>query len=166
MPGRAEGVDGHSPPERGRERVEAGKGGHPGADSAASPRPEAPTPADSTSGAKLRRPLQGRIHAVRQGSVTVPDNAVGNGGCRRRQEAAAAPGGVCAAVGVRTKRALSEFYAADVAVDGGEEGGNVETLVMSACVRLYFSDFFLFLQSSSNSKFVFRRFFLLLVLLF
>lgn len=125
MFGRAQGADGDGFAERGRERVEVGKGRHPGADGAPPPQPQTSTPVSAAPGTVVRRQISGGVHPVRPGSHPFHHHPRGNHRPRGGQEAAPAPGGLRQAVGLRLAehfRAVSpsEYVAAGVAQVGGE----------------------------------------------
>lgn len=71
LPRRTQGTHGDRPPKRGRERLQAGEGGHPRADRAASAQFEAATSAGDYHGAELPGSVPGGIYSVRTGSVSV-----------------------------------------------------------------------------------------------
>lgn len=129
MSGRAQRTDGHGPPERGRECLQAGKGRHPGADGPSSPQPEASAPAGGATGEQLRRQVQSRVHAVRPGGLALLDHPGGGGGSHGREEAPPAPGGLHQAAG-RGAADAEELHAAVFTGYGGREASSdVETVV-------------------------------------
>lgn len=136
MPGRAQGVDGHGAAERGRERVEIGKGGYPGVDGPPPSQPETSTPAGAAPGAIVRRQVPGWIHAVRPGSHPLHHHPHGDHRPGCGEEAVATPGGLCEAARLRFPEYLPavpapEHVAAGVTQVGGQGAAafDVEALV-------------------------------------
>lgn len=95
LPGRAEGSDGDGPAGRGRERRQAGEGGHPRAHGTSSSHAARRQEAHAHPGEQLRRSIPRRFHPVRPGGVDLPvDAGRGGGASRRRRPAHATPGGL------------------------------------------------------------------------
>lgn len=84
LPGRAEGPDGDRAAGGGRERGEAGEGGHPRADGASPSHAACRQETHAHAGEQLRRSVPRRLHPVRPGGVDLPVDAGRRGGASRR----------------------------------------------------------------------------------